>query len=162
MSGIPQSSPVHLVPVIRRALVSDIPGIMAIERASFIEPWDHETIVQSIEYFPTTCFVAEYRGEIMGFLIGAPQLVEEGYYGHISNLAVADRCRRRGIGNLLLKRAEHQFLVEGARGIQLEVRESNEGARKFYKKMGYEEVFVFPWYYSNGENAVVMMKWFRF
>jgi ribosomal-protein-alanine N-acetyltransferase len=135
---------------------------MEIERASFIEPWDPETISQSIEWFPTTCFVVELRGKVVAFLIGAPQPGDEGYYGHVSNLAVSERCRKRGMGRLLLKRVEHQFMVEGAMGIQLEVRESNEGARNFYSKMGYEEVFTFPWYYSNGENAIVMMKSFRY
>ncbi|MDD1673680.1 MAG: GNAT family N-acetyltransferase, partial [Methanomicrobiales archaeon] len=71
-------------------------------------------------------------------------------------------CRKKGIGHLLVKRVEHQFLMEGAQGAQLEVRESNIGARNFYKKLGYEEVFFFPWYYSDAENAIVMMKYFRF
>jgi ribosomal-protein-alanine N-acetyltransferase len=162
MSAIPHRTPALPVPIVRRARVSDVARILAIERASFVEPWDEEIISQSIELFPTSCFVAEYRIEIVGFIIGSPQPVEEGFYGHIANLAVSEHCRRRGIGRLLLKRAEHQFLLEGALGVQLEVRESNSTARDFYRKEGYEEVFIFPWYYSNSENAIVMMKWFRY
>jgi ribosomal-protein-alanine N-acetyltransferase len=162
MSAISPGMPARSMPLIRRARRTDVHSILTIERASFVEPWDEETLSQSIELFPTSCYVAEYRGEIMGFLIGSPQPVEEGFYGHVANLAVLKRCRRKRIGHLLLKRAEHQFLLEGALGVQLEVRESNKGAREFYRKEGYEEVFVFPWYYSDNENAIVMMKWFRY
>jgi ribosomal-protein-alanine N-acetyltransferase len=162
MSAVPHRIPTLPIPIIRRARTPDIDQILTIERASFHEPWDRETISQSIELFTTSCFVAEYRGELVGFLIGSPQPVEGGYYGHIANLAVVAQCRRRGVGHLLLKRAEQQFLLDGAQGVQLEVRESNRAARNFYKKEGYEEVFIFPWYYSDDENAIVMMKWFRF
>jgi ribosomal-protein-alanine N-acetyltransferase len=162
MSAIPHRNSSLQIPSVRRARISDVPSILSIERASFVEPWDEETISQSIELFSTSCFVAEYQGKIVGFLIGSPQPVEEGFYGHVANLAVSERCRRKGVGHLLLKRAEHQFLLEGAQGVQLEVRESNIGARDFYKKEGYDEIFIFPWYYSGGENAIVMMKWFRY
>jgi ribosomal-protein-alanine N-acetyltransferase len=162
MSAIPHRNSFLQIPSVRRTRISDVPSILSIERASFVEPWDEETISQSIELFSTSCFVAEYKGEIVGFLIGSPQPVEEGFYGHVANLAVSERCRRQGIGRLLLKRAERQFLLEGAQGIQLEVRESNRVARDFYRKEGYEETFIFPWYYSDSENAVVMMKWFRY
>jgi len=46
--------------------------------------------------------------------------------------------------------------------VQLEVRASNLAARNFYLRLGYREVFTIDQYYANGEDAVVMMKWFRF
>jgi ribosomal-protein-alanine N-acetyltransferase len=162
MSAIPRRTPAPPVPRIRRARPEDVDHLLAIERASFVEPWEPDTIRQSIGWFPSSCFVAEWQNEVVGFLIGSPQPVNDGFYGHICNLAVAEEYRGMGIGRLLVRRAEHQFLMEGALGIQLEVRESNKGARSFYKKLGYEEVFLFPQYYSNGEHAVVMMKWFRY
>ena len=162
MSAIPRRTPAPPVPRIRRARPEDVDHLHAIERASFVEPWEPDTIRQSIGWFPSSCFVAEWQNEVVGFLIGSPQPVNDGFYGHICNLAVAEEYRGIGIGRLLVRRAEHQFLMEGAQGIQLEVRESNTGGRSFYKKLGYEEVFLFPHYYSNGENAVVMMKWFRY
>lgn len=162
MSTLPHRLPLPPVSVIRRARLSDLDNILRIERASFKEPWDAETITQSISWFPTTCFVADHGGEIIGFLIGSPRPVEEGFFGHICNLAVEDRFRSQGVGSLLLRRAEHQFMVEGALGIQLEVRDSNHGARAFYQQKGYVEVVMVPHYYTNDESAVVMMKWFRY
>lgn len=149
------------VPSVRRARVTDLPSIVEIERASFVEPWEPDTLRQSIEWFPGTCFVATVGKEVTGFLIATPQAVNEGFFGHICNLAVSPDFRGRGIGTMLLRRAEHQFALDGAEGMQLEVRESNHVARSFYKKNGYEEAMVFAGYYSNGEDAIVMMKWFR-
>ncbi len=63
---------------------------------------------------------------------------------------------------MLVRREEHQFAIELASGVQLEVRLSNYAARQFYKKIGYREAFHIDRYYANGEDAVVMMKWFRF
>ena len=42
--------------------------------------------------------------------------------------------------------------------VTLEVRESNQAAINLYKKNGYEEVVIKKHYYSNGENAIYMVK----
>jgi ribosomal-protein-alanine N-acetyltransferase len=63
---------------------------------------------------------------------------------------------------MLVRREEQQFAIELAAGVQLEVRVSNTAAQQFYRKVGYRDVFVIDRYYANGEDAVVMMKWFRF
>ena len=78
------------------------------------------------------------------------------------NFAVAPRCRRRGVGRHLLRRLEQEYAILGANGVQLEVRVSNTVAQEFYRRLGYREVFQVASYYSNGEDALVMMKWFRF
>ncbi|MDH7593585.1 MAG: ribosomal protein S18-alanine N-acetyltransferase [Methanomicrobiales archaeon] len=148
------------VAVVRHARLTDLPSIVEIERTSFLEPWEPDTIRQSIEWFPFTCFVATIGEKVVGFLIATPQNADDGFYGHICNLAVAPEYRNSGIGTLLLRRTEQQFALDGAEGIQLEVRESNLAARQFYRNRGYEEMMIFTRYYSNGESAIIMMKWF--
>jgi ribosomal protein S18 acetylase RimI-like enzyme len=69
--------------------------------------------------------------------------------------------RKRGVGTTLMRRAEHAVMLEQASAMQLEVRISNLPAIRFYKKMGYEPVFQVCGYYSDTEDAIVMMKWFR-
>jgi len=61
-----------------------------------------------------------------------------------------------------VNRVEHQFALELATGVQLEVRVSNTAAQRFYRRIGYRDVFCIDSYYANGEDAIVMMKWFRF
>ena len=147
---------------VRRAVPLDIPAIVAIERELFIDPWEQAVFLEALTYYPTTYFVAVSGGSVIGFVIGGLENTGENIYGHLCNLGVAPAFQHRGIGRLLVSRIEHQFAFELASGVQLEVRFSNIAAQKFYRKLGYREVFRTADYYSNGEDAVVMMKWFRF
>jgi ribosomal-protein-alanine N-acetyltransferase len=157
----PLASPAA-VPFIRRAVPADVPVIVAIEREAFLDPWDAEIFAEALSYYPTTYFVAVCEGKIAGFIVGALEDTGENIYGHICNFAVSAPFQRRGIGRQLVIRLEHQFALESASGSQLEVRESNAPAQRFYRRLGYENVFQVGGYYANGEDALVMMKWFRF
>lgn len=147
---------------VRRAIATDVPAIWEIERQLFVDPWEQAVFLEALSYFPETYFVAAIDGCVAGFVVGGLEDTGENVYGHVCNLGVAPAYARRGIGSLLVRRIEHQFAFRSAAGVQLEVRESNSGARAFYRHIGYREVFRIPAYYSNGEDAVVMMKWFRF
>ncbi|HNX18080.1 MAG TPA: ribosomal protein S18-alanine N-acetyltransferase [Methanoregula sp.] len=147
-------------PVIRRAGPADVDAIYTIEREAFVEAWDKVTFTESLSYYPTTFFVAMLDGQVTGFIIGALEDTGENIYGHICNFAVSSQFRKHGIGRRLVLRLEHQFALELATASQLEVRPSNTLARKFYQKLGYQDVFLVGSYYANGEDAYVMMKWF--
>lgn len=152
----------YSLPQIRRATPADIPAIVAIENQSFADPWDQSVFLEALTYYPSTYFVAVCDGSIAGFLVGALEDTGENIYGHICNIGVDPRYRGRGIGGLLVRRLEHQAALELATGVQLEVRVSNIGAQRFYQHLGYRPVFGIDQYYANGEDALVMMKWFRF
>ncbi|HZD44046.1 MAG TPA: ribosomal protein S18-alanine N-acetyltransferase [Methanomicrobiales archaeon] len=156
--SIPSTSPVY----IRRARPGDLPTICEIENQSFIEPWDPETFVLTLEWYHTSFFVAEYHSRIVGFLAGAVEDMDDGMYGHICNLAVAPECRKHGVGTKLVRRAEHQFALNGATGVILEVRASNTPAQRFYRRMGYSQAFRIAEYYADGEDALLMLKEMRF
>jgi len=147
---------------IRRAQPADIPQIVAIESVAFVDPWDEKTIRESLALYPEAFFVARNNGYIAGFVAGGVEDTGEEIYGHIMNLAVAPDYRRRGIGQQLIRRLEQEYAILGASGIQLEVRVGNIGAQEFYRRLGYREVFQIACYYANDEDALVMMKWFRF
>ena len=150
------------LPQIRRAGPSDIAAIVAIEKESFIDPWEQSVFLEALTYYPTTYFAAVCDGMVTGFVVGGLEDTGENIYGHLCNLGVIPRYRRRGVGKLLVRRVEHQFALELATGVQLEVRVSNTAAQRFYRSLGYREVFGIEHYYANGEDALVMMKWFRF
>jgi ribosomal-protein-alanine N-acetyltransferase len=145
---------------LRKATAADIPAIVAIECESFVDPWNEETFRQALECWAETFFVAVVGGEVAGFIVGGIEDTGEAVYGHICNFAVAEKFRHRGIGRLLVRSAEQQFAIVLAEGVQLEVRVSNTTAQRFYRKQGYQPVFTVARYYSNGEDAIVMMKWF--
>ncbi|HUK37851.1 MAG TPA: ribosomal protein S18-alanine N-acetyltransferase [Methanomicrobiales archaeon] len=145
-------------PHVRRARPADLPEIMAIERECFVEPWEEELFVQTLEWTPFSFFVAMADGKVQGFVVGCMENTGSASYGHISNLGVTAAYRRRGLGRLLVARLERQFIVEGAEGALLEVRVSNTEAQGFYCRLGYRDAFLLSGYYSNGEDALVMMK----
>jgi ribosomal-protein-alanine N-acetyltransferase len=140
----------------------DISAIAEIENDAFADPWEQSIFLEALSYYPTTYFVAVCDAKVVGFIVGALEDTGENIYGHICNFAVDPENRKRGIGKALLRRVEQQFMLELATGAQLEVRESNYDAQKFYMRNGYQHVFQVGGYYANGEDALVMMKWFRF
>jgi len=146
---------------IHRARAHDLPGVAAIERVSFPDPWDQSTLAWILEYCGDFFFVATAGSAVAGFLAGAVEDTGEQVIGHICNFAVSPGFRKRGIGRQLVARVEQQFLIAGASAVQLEVRASNREAQAFYRRCGYREVFQIPGYYANGEDAHVMMRWFR-
>ena len=149
------------LPLIRRAVPSDLAAIVYIENASFVDPWDMSVFHEALACFPTTCFVAVCDGQVAGFIVSGLEDTGENIYGHICNLGVSPVYRQKGVGKLLVRRAEHQFALELATAVQLEVRVSNTAAQQFYRRLGYRHVFGIDRYYANGEDAFVMMKWFR-
>ncbi|MDD4126080.1 MAG: ribosomal protein S18-alanine N-acetyltransferase [Methanomicrobium sp.] len=146
---------------IRRAKKADVCQIATIENEIFKDPWDESGFVDALFYYSGTFFVAETDQKIVGFITAGIEDTGESVYGHIMNLAVIPECRKNGLGGKLLQRIEYECLVNGAEGVQLEVRVSNKEAQRFYQKMGYSQVFVIGGYYSDSEDAILMLKWFR-
>ena len=93
-------------------------------------------------------------GEIVGYACETV-LFEN---AEVDNIAVAESCRRRGVGKKLLKKLETEAKERGARVILLEVRVSNAPAMTMYLKEGFKGIYVRPRYYPDGEDAVVMQK----
>ncbi len=72
---------------------------------------------------------------------------------HLDLLAVAPTYRRAGVGRRLIEWLEKCAVVAGIFSISLEVREKNEGAQLFYKRMGYRTLAQLPGYYQGIETA---------
>lgn len=111
--------------------------------------------------------VGLFNGAMIGFVVG---MLEPGAVGHVISLGVAPEWRRRGIGQELMKSIERGFSERGATTCRLEVRVDNRPAQRLYRKMGYSVTQRLYSYYSNGDDALVMVKplsgrrsfwWFR-
>jgi ribosomal-protein-alanine N-acetyltransferase len=140
----------------------DIAAVQRIERLSFPDPWARKTLEEAIETFSDTVFIAQSGETISGYIICGIEDTGEERYGHICSLAVLPEMRKHGIGTTLVKAAEHAVMIQKATAMQLEVRVSNATAIQFYTKLGYEPVFQICGYYADTEDAIVMMRWFRF
>ncbi|MBV8910726.1 MAG: GNAT family N-acetyltransferase [Gammaproteobacteria bacterium] len=77
---------------------------------------------------------------------------------HLNLLAVAAAHRRRGVGRRLLQWLEETALTAGSFLIGLELRAGNEGARVFYRTLGYRELGEIRGYYQGVEDAVRMVR----
>ncbi|MEE0064153.1 MAG: ribosomal protein S18-alanine N-acetyltransferase, partial [Acutalibacteraceae bacterium] len=80
---------------------------------------------------------------------------------YITNVAVSEKFRRRGIAEKLLEEAERGAIKRGCVLITLEVRASNDPAKALYKKRGFKEVGTRKNFYSDPrEDAEIMTKFF--
>ena len=132
----------------------DILKISELEKECFSDPWTYRMFVEgfSSKLFYGVCAVED--GEIVGYACETV-LFEN---AEVDNIAVAESCRRRGVGKKLLKKLETEAKERGARVILLEVRVSNAPAMTRYLKEGFKGIYVRPRYYPDGEDAVVMQK----
>ncbi len=71
-----------------------------------------------------------------------PQIESDRPHAELSDIYVADRHRRTGVGRALLRAAEEIARADGARRIQLIVGTEAPGARAFYRDSGYEDFGV--------------------
>lgn len=100
-------------------------------------------------------WVAERATGVAGFVIACVAADEM----EILDLAVEPASRRRGVGSALVDAALEHGRKAGAASVFLEVRESNERARRFYQKHGFAVSGRRPRYYREpGEDALVMSR----
>ena len=136
---------------------ADIDDILRIESISFTNPWTREMYLSELEHRDVSFFyiARDAVGEAIGFCSCWLVLDEI----HINNLAVLPEHRRSGVASALI---EHVLKVGGARGAHratLEVRRSNEPARKLYEKFGFAVTAVRRGYYTRpDEDALVLWR----
>ena len=139
--------------IVRRAELSDIPAVAALERAEFPDGADEAMLARLWETDGGVILIAEEGGDLLGY-VWARFVLDE---GDIGNVAVAPDSRRRGIGAALLKALFAESERRGAAVLQLEVRESNAPAIALYTGAGFAPVGKRKNFYSNPtENAVLM------
>ena len=136
-----------------------IAAVAELEKECFSSPWSYEGLAEELSN-PLSHFlvaVSEKHGELLGY-IGVQEIVGEAY---ITNVAVSEKFRRRGIAEKLLEEAERGAIKRGCVLITLEVRASNAPAKALYKKRGFKEVGTRKNFYSDPrEDAEIMTKFF--
>ena len=141
---------------VRPAAKEDNPAIAAMEAATFPSGASESFLASLIDGAGAVLAAAE-GGALLGY--AWYQLVlDEGYVG---NVAVAESCRRQGVGTALVRAMLADAGERGAAFLTLEVRESNAAARRLYERCGFETVGVRRNYYERPrEDAVLMTAFF--
>ena len=142
---------------IREFRESDLEAIMAIEVEAFSVPWSRENFRNEYENEAISHFLVaeleDHPGTVAGYMCCFLVLDEV----HITNLAVGKKFRRRGIAEQLLLHFLKASEKQGARWATLEVRVSNEPARRLYTKFGFAPSGIRKGYYpDNKEDALIM------
>lgn len=91
--------------------------------------------------------------QMVGFIAGDVRKAENTAW--IATIGVIPEFQRQGIGRALLQSCENQLEVGN---ICLNVRVSNGIAVRLYEDSGYRRAGLWPKYYEDGEDALVMKK----
>jgi ribosomal-protein-alanine N-acetyltransferase len=160
----------------RRATVADLERVLEIERLSFPAPWPRDYLAQHLG--DDGFVVIEHESRVVGYtvigvkipsflarlerrtraLLTGQEPQEPPPVGHILNIAVDPAYRRKGLGKRLLEYALDYCRQLGAERVELEVRTGNDPAIALYRKYGFVIRERLPFYYSDGEDAFVMVR----
>lgn len=141
---------------IRNMQAKDVDEVTKLEASCFSMPWkrhDFEEILTN----PNRIYLVATEGEE---LLGGCMLTEIAGEGDISNVAVYENYRRKGIAKALLTELLRIGITEREiHDFTLEVREHNQAARRLYEELGFVSEGVRPNFYDKPkENAVIMWK----
>ena len=85
--------------------------------------------------------VAELNGRPVGWIhVGVAEYIETGAFAAVNGLVVDRDVRSRGVGQLLLERAEEWARDRDVPLIRLWSTTSREGAHRFYERQGYMKI----------------------
>ncbi|MBM3285210.1 MAG: ribosomal-protein-alanine N-acetyltransferase [Candidatus Aminicenantes bacterium] len=134
----------------------DLPSVLAIERASFPNPW-HESTFRGEIYHRSISFPLVVVHATLNKVIGYVIFWQIGEDAQLNNIAVHPDFRRLGIGEFVLRQVIELSRFRGVRLLTLEVRPSNTAALNLYRKLGFKMMDVRRGYYTNPpEDAFVL------
>jgi ribosomal-protein-alanine N-acetyltransferase len=139
---------------IERMKISDLDQIMAIEKISFLIPWEKSFFEYDLRRKQGYCYVVKENEKVIGYT-DAWHVADE---VHLANIAVTPSYRHTGIGSKMLAKIIEDARKISCHKIYLEVRVSNSIAQKFYEKFGFIAIYKRVKYYPDGEDAIVYEK----
>lgn len=136
---------------------TDLEGVLEVEAESFTNPWTRDMYSWELQN-RSVCHIFLVRTDdchVAGFC--AFWLVFDEV--HINNVALRPRFRAQGIGTALLEHVLAEARRLGARRATLEVRASNERARRLYERLGFYVAGVRRNYYTEPvEDALILWR----
>ena len=145
-----------LKPVIelRPMAEADLPAVMAIETGIYLFPWTQGNFRDSLAA-GYSCWITARDGESIGYAV----LMHASDETHLLNLSIAASCQGHGHGSMLLRQVCELAREQGARMLFLEVRPSNVGALRLYRRLGFRQVGLRREYYpaqAGREDALIL------
>jgi len=132
---------------------SDLTSVYDLACQTLSERYDPALFMTISEGWPEGFVVVESPYGISAFILG---VMTSAVHARILMLAVSPKLQRRGVGTLLMNRFLEESRKKGAKVVTLEVRKGNDGAMRFYSRLGFQPVDVIKNYYNDGEDAYQM------
>lgn len=131
----------------------DIKEIAMLDKECFSVPWSEDSFMADVKNPLAYYVLARIDGELCGYC-GIYKVLDE---GQITNIAVKEKFRRRGIAAKILEKIIEYAKVNEIKSISLEVRQSNIAAITLYQKYGFLPIGLRKnYYHSPTENAMLM------
>jgi ribosomal-protein-alanine N-acetyltransferase len=135
----------------------DLSGVLAVEEETFTNPWTRDMYAWELQN-RSVCHI---------YVVRTPDCAVAGFCAfwlvvdeiHINNVAVRAQFRGHGIGTALLRHVLVEAKQLGARRATLEVRASNDAARRLYERLGFYVAATRRNYYTHPvEDALILWR----
>jgi [ribosomal protein S18]-alanine N-acetyltransferase len=141
--------------VLRDMAPPDVPVVVAIERASYSVPWSEATFRGLLRRRDAEMIVATREDVIIGYAVLWCVLDQ----AELGNVAVTAAARGAGVGEMLVREMIGRAAGRCVREVFLEVRPSNDVARRLYERLGFMHVGRRRNYYQEPvEDALVLRR----
>ena len=140
---------------IRPANRNDLQALLELENLCFQHPWKEKDLIYELEENPVSNFwVIEVNNQVVGF---------SDYWvtfdsATIAQIAIHPTFRRNHLGSALMQDIIDDCYAKKVASLTLEVRIGNEKAIGLYMKHGFKKIVVKPHYYTDGEDAIYMVR----
>ena len=129
--------------------------VAALEKLCFSDPWSENSVASELNN-PLSLWLVALDGETVAGYVGSQTVMDE---SDMMNLAVHPDYRCQGIGSRLVDELIKELKKKGSQRLTLEVRVSNEPAKRLYDELGFSEIAVRKRYYSHPkEDALILRK----
>lgn len=137
-----------------RITQNDLDSILILEKLLYKDPWNASNFESELAYNDYAyMYVLKENDVVLGYA-GFWLSFE---YATITKVSINPALQNKGLGYYLFNSVMNIARELGATSFSLEVRESNIPAQKLYLKSGYTKQGKRKGYYSDGEDAIVMI-----
>jgi len=130
---------------VARAEPRDAPALAKLQAACHSHPWTLDQVEAEIAQGPPGSILVARSADGIRAACAYRVVADE---AEVLDVCVEPSVRRGGLGRLLVRLAMARAARAGARSVRLEVRASNEPARRLYGSLGFRERGLRRGYYS--------------
>jgi [ribosomal protein S18]-alanine N-acetyltransferase len=144
---------------VRRMEVADLDRILEIERASFgRDAYDRKLFAEYAHKCGELFLVAERSRKVWGYALTCARSGAAGNRAELVSVAVDPAVRGTGAAKALMDSTLRRLRSRKVTRLSLMVKVTNERARAFYERYGFEKVRIVRAYYEDGRDGWLMAK----